>query len=275
MKAPLATLVLMAAGLALAASAAAAPGKPFKVASTLDGKKVLPHHIHWLSMPTLPPAKISEVDFLVDGKLAWVEHKAPYVYSEDDGPHRGYLVTSWLTPGKHRFAVRAVATDGRTATDTVIARVLPAPDPPAALAGRWKRLIADTSGAPTPGSAGNPTDSLTPPGTYAMIIDKRWIRQIQPGKFDKPVSDNTGAGWVYESDYTASPTTLRVYGSVTRFPFNDSIADGGGWWCYEDGPAATYTWSVSGDTLTLTPVGGKDACGIRGFIWAGEWTRVR
>ncbi|MDX6414909.1 MAG: hypothetical protein QOH23_2319, partial [Gaiellaceae bacterium] len=46
-------------------------------------------------------------------------------------------------------------------------------------------------------------------------------------------------------------------------------------WCYPDGPGATYNWSVTGDTLTLTPVRGHDACGVRGFIWGGEWTRVR
>ena len=36
----------------------------------------------------------------------------------------------------------------------------------------------------------------------------------------------------------------------------------------------TTTGSVSGDTLTLAPVGGHDACGIRGLVWGGTWTRV-
>jgi hypothetical protein len=31
---------------------------------------------------------------------------------------------------------------------------------------------------------------------------------------------------------------------------------------------------VSGSVLTLTPIGGKDACSIRGFIWTGKWARV-
>ena len=35
-----------------------------------------------------------------------------------------------------------------------------------------------------------------------------------------------------------------------------------------------YTWSVSGNTLTLMPVGGKDPCPLRGFIWTGDWTRA-
>ena len=39
-------------------------------------------------------------------------------------------------------------------------------------------------------------------------------------------------------------------------------------------PVADYSWSVSGDTLTLAPIGGGDPCGIRGFIWTGQWTRA-
>jgi hypothetical protein len=276
MKTALATLAVAAVALGIIASVGAAPGTSFAVASTLDGKNVLPHRILWLGLPTLPAAKISEVDFLIDGNVRWVEHKPPYVYAGDEnGAHRNYLVTSWLSPGEHRFSIRAVAADGRSANDTVTARVLPPPAVPAALAGTWKRDIPNTSGAPKPGSAGNPTDSLTPPGTYTMIIEKRWIKHIQPGKYDQPVSDKTGDGVEYESDYTPGPTTFRVYGAVTRFPFNDALADGGGWWCWEDGPPATYSWSVSGNTLTLAPVGGKDTCAIRGFIWAGTWTRVR
>ena len=134
MKAVFAALAVIAS-LGLIAAVGAAPTKPFKIASTLDGKTVLPHRLPWLGLPTLAPSSIRRVEFVVDGKIAWIEHHAPYVYSDNEGPHRGWLVTSYLTPGKHRFEVRAFATDGRTATDTVVARVLPAPEPPAELAG--------------------------------------------------------------------------------------------------------------------------------------------
>src|SRR6185503_4036103 len=112
---------------------------------------VLPHRIHWIARPNLPSRDIKQVDFLIDGKVAWVEHEAPYVYSENEGKHIGYLVTSWLAPGRHRFAVRAVASDGRKATAGVTARVTPPPDLPAGLAGTWQRSISDTSGSPAPG----------------------------------------------------------------------------------------------------------------------------
>lgn len=244
----------------------------FSVSSTLDGRTVLPHRIHWLGYATLPSAKVAKVEFLIDGRLAWVEHGAPYVYGSDEhGRNEGYLVTSWLTAGKHSFVVRATATDGTKATDAVSARVLPAPAPPAALAGTWRRAV-DAADAPKPGSAGNPTSTLVAPGPWTITFEKRWIRDAAPGRFVYPQSNSNGTGFVFLDDYTATATRIEVVGEVIMHPFSDRLAEGG-WWCYPNGPGATYDWSVSGDTLTLTPVGGHDACAVRGFVWAGEWTR--
>lgn len=257
----------------LAPTSGAHSDASFKVTSTLDGKAVLPHRIHWLGFPSLPHAKVAKVAFLIDGKLGWVEHSAPYVYGADDnGRNEGYLVTSWLAPGRHRFVVRVTATDGTAATDNVIARVLPAPAPPAPLAGTWARTI-DTATAPKPGSSGNPTDTFTPNGRYTLTFDKRWMRDHFPGSFVYPQSNKTGNGFVFLSDYTAGPTRLHVVGEVIFHPSSDQLAEGGSW-CYNSGPPADYNWSVSSNTLTLAPVGGKDACAIRGFIWTGQWTRV-
>lgn len=246
----------------------------FKVTSTLDGRTALPHRLHWLARPSLPPAQIREVDFLIDGKVDQVEHKSPYVYGEDDeGRHLGYLVTSWLTPGLHRFAVRAIATGGRKATDTVVARVSPAPAPPALLAGTWERTISDTKSAPSPGSAGNPTETLTPPGRYTITFESRGIHDVFPCDTSPcRFNPNTGAGGEFLSDWTPGATTFEVRGEIKFRIFRDTDRLGGSW-CYRDGPDATYTWTVSGDSLTLAPIG-HDACTVRGFIWAGQWTRV-
>jgi hypothetical protein len=273
MKRTLVGLIAATVALGVAAATGAAPSKPFKIASTLDGKTVLPHRIHWLGLPTLPPAQVPKVDFLIDGRVAWIDEGPHYVYGDNEGPHRGYLVTSWLTPGKHRFTVKAIAHDGQTATDTVVARVLPSPEVPAALTGTWQRRI-DTAGAPKSGSSGNPTGTLTPPGKYQITFDRRWIHDVFPCD-TSPCRFNakTGGGGEFVSDWTPGAKTFQVRGPVTFRVFHDSDRLGG-WWCWMDGPSATYTWSVSGSTLTLAPVGGQDACGIRGFIWAGTWTRV-
>jgi hypothetical protein len=272
MKSLLFGAALAGVALSVVVSVAAAPGPELKVSSTLDGRTVLPHRIHWIGTTTLPPARIEEVDFLVDGKVRWVEHKAPYVYAADEnGTKLGYLVTSWLSPGMHTFAVKAVAKDGRTATGTNRARVLPAPEPPGELAGPWHRTI-DASIAPKPGSPGNPTGSVVASGRYTMTFEKRWVRDQEPGRWDYPQSNDTGNGLYMLNDYTAEPSRIHVVGEVVFHPYSERLPEGGSW-CYFSGPPADYRWSVSGDTLTLTPIGGRDACGIRGFIWTGQWTR--
>ncbi len=255
---------------------AEASKRPFTVSSTLDGRKVLPHRIRWLAVPELHGTKIKRVEFVIDGgKPRWVEEEAPYTFGEDEnGKHKGYLVTSWLTPGKHRFMVRATASDGRTSADTVVARVRRSPAPPPRLSGTWKRDIPDTSGAPPAGSPGNPTENVFPPGTYKMTIDRRWIQVRWPGRYHVPESDETGEGWILDSDYAATATRLRALGPVVFETLQDPPQAEWGWWCWQDGPAGTYRWSTSGETLTLAPLK-SDPCTSRSFIWAGNWTRVR
>ncbi len=271
-KSVLVPLVVATAALtpATASSTGAAPAQAqFTVKSSLDGKSVLPHRIAWLAFPSLGRSKVARVDFLIDGgRVRWTERNPPYSYADDGG----YLVTSWLAPGRHRFQVRATAKDGRVATNTVVARVAPAPPPPAGIAGTWQRTI-DTSNAPKPGSKGNPTSTFTPSGLYRITFEKRWIRDKFPGKFVYPASNKTGHGFIFLSDYTATAKLLHVRGEVIFHPLSLKLAEGG-WWCHPGGPAASYRWTVSDKKLTLAPVGGSDACGIRGFIWAGEWTRV-
>jgi hypothetical protein len=276
-------LAVLAAAPAAAAPAAAASASAasLKVASSLDGKTVLPHRIPWVAFMSIPETQISQVDYLIDAKLRWVGHGSAAKYTgsslyystySDTG---GYLVTSWLAPGLHRFTVRVVALDGQTASDTVVARVLPAPIPPAALAGSWQRTI-NTAAAPAPGSSGNPTDTYTPDGTYTITFSRKWIEDHVAGKFtiSGSINGNTGAGEEYLSDWTPGPKSFHVQGAVSIQPFDSNTDQLGGWWCNPGGPGANYSWTVHGNVLTLGPIGGKDACGIRGFIWTGTWARV-
>ncbi len=231
------------------------------VKSTLDGKTVLPHRIHWLALTTLPGAQVSKVEFLIDGKVKWIEHKAPYTYGDDGG----YLVTSWLTGGLHVFTVRVSALDGATGTDTVRARVVPPPPVPQALAGKWKRDVAPSNG---------------PAGVYTLDFNSKWVQSRNPGKYTlgpgANQSDKTGRGWIFDTDWTYGPTRFHVQGWVAFRVFVAGpygLEEGGGW-CDNGGPGADYTWSVAADTLTLKPVGGRDACPYRNAVWPGTWTRV-
>src|SRR5204863_3744481 len=138
------------------------------VRSTLARNAVLPHRIRWLGLPSLPTSQIKEVDFFIDGKLRWKEQRPPYTYAND----WNYLVTSWLSPGRHHFRVDAVSTGSQRATVSTDARVAPAPPPPAGLAGRWERVLtkAEVAGA---------IDS--PPGKWRLTIDKIGWRFHDPG----------------------------------------------------------------------------------------------
>jgi hypothetical protein len=264
----LASAVAIALGLFFPAFAGAAT--PFTVTSTLDGKSVLPRHLRWVASPSLSPLKIDVVEFRIDGKLRWVEHDAPYVYSEDEnGQHKGYLVTTWLSPGRHRFTVRAIA-GNRSATDTVTARVLPAPPVPAALAGTWTRdvpgpILADPGAAST-----NPA----PGGVYTITFDRRWVRETNPNPYT-PITSGTQMcnGCIELEDYIAGPSTLHVWGAVTINLLIDANPVGG-WWCFADGPDTSYSWTVTRNTLTLTPTGGPDPCHQRSTVWSGTWIRA-
>ena len=264
----LACLVLCGAVVLCSSAGGASPA--FKITSTLDGKTVLPHRIHWLAYPKLPRTTKVKVEFLVDGKVLWAERDVPYTYSDDGG----YLVTSWLAPGKHRFTVRATIVrigdklikNGTMAEDTVVARVLRAPDPPAALAGTWTR---------TPDLTGRPT---FPAGAYKLVFERRWIQQRNPGKFDPETTHangpGSGQGLIEDHDWEPRATTFHVQGAVVFRRFDKNDPEGGSP-CDYGGPGTDYSWSVNGNTLTLAPVRGKDPCVPRGVIWTGDWTRVR
>jgi hypothetical protein len=232
----------------VATSALASSGTlAFTVTSSLDGKTALPHRIHWLAHPSLPAAKIAEVDFLIDGKLRWIEHHPPYTYGYDGN----WLVTSWLAPGPHRFTVRVRATDGRTAQRTATAGVAPAPAPPAPLAGTWNRTV-------TQAQAGKET----PAGTWVLTVDKTGWK----------IRDPLNGGVFVDVAYLAGGR-LQARGGIFTTPHSDFEGNG---WCQDTNTPVNYRWAASTDTLTLT-LDGPDGCGPatdkQHFIWAGTWTR--
>ena len=265
------SLVLLA-GVALLVAcltpAAATPSKTsFKLRTSLDGKTVLPHRIRWLGYPLLPRNKVRKVAFLIDGKVRWIEHHPPYSYSDDGG----YLVTSWLSAGAHRFTVRATSFTGAKASKTVVARVIAAPKPPAELAGTWQRDIADEVPGPSDPRCG---PDPVPAGRWTLVFERRWIETVFPGKFHREKSKQTSFGYIIDNDWVPGPNTFEVDGSVTIQVFHDDDQRGG-WWCLPGGPGAKYSWAVHGNTLSLAPVGGQDKNEQRGAVFTGKWTRVR
>ena len=201
---PLAPLGLLAAA-ALAAGcssghAATAPPSPsparVTVTSTLDGHTVLPHRIHWQAFASTPAGHISKVNYLIDGRLSWVETLAPYFYGRDGN----WLVTSFLKSGEHTFTVRAFTRDGRTATDTVKASVAASAAPPAALAGTWTRVV-------TPADVKQATTDQPPPAG-------RWGLQIGPTGWQ--LHDPSGGGLLFDVGYRPGGSMQMRPASTTR-----------------------------------------------------------
>lgn len=237
------------------------------VSSTLDGHATLPHRITWQATPSIPADRVEEVDFLIDGRLVWVEHQAPYIFGGDDnGANRGSLITTWLSPGPHVFVARVIDTAGRPASNTVNASVPPAPQPPPALRGVWTRVITARDIAKIAqdgGYSGSP-----PPGRWELAFDKIGAWEL----------DAAGSGRA--SQMTVRGHTFTIYAPIQMAPIvNDNTTTSayghhglGGQDCTPDGPFGTYRWSRSANRLNLAVV--HDGCPNRAVIWDGVWTRV-
>jgi len=239
-----------AAGGAGSNGQATASAAKLTVTSTLDGHTALPHRIHWQAFPSGPSFDVSEVDYLIDGKQVWVEHDTPYFYGSDGN----YLVTSFLAPGKHVFAVRAINVSGHVATDTVTATVPRAPSPPAALAGTWKAW------QPAGGAAA---------GYASLVISSvGWYE----GQFPVMHSNGNLEDVAYLSPGLVEIRTGMATGHdmVAGAP-SDNDLNG---WCNNDpGSPARYKWSVTGTHLRLTFAGGHPCPGFTKFLTAA-WTRA-
>ena len=257
------SVALVAFVIAAPTGAAVSRRQPLNVTSTLDGKRVLPLRMHWLAYPKLRASKIAGVDFLIDGKVRWIEHHPPYNYASDDhGRDLGYLITTWLTAGPHRFTVRVTDTSGRQSNHMVVAHVLPAPKPPAGLAGMWTRAVtaADLKKSDPKYGSGPPA------GSWKLVFDRIGAWHLDP----------LGSGVV--NQYVARPGVIHVYAPIAMAPEGIGVTRFGHSRigpqdCTPAGPFGTYRWTVSVGKLTLKAI--HELCGQRRAIWEGVWKRVR
>jgi hypothetical protein len=236
-------VIVTASAVALWTPMAGANRSALTVRSTLAGRSLLPHRIHWLGITNLSASKIREVDFAIDGKLAWVEHHAPYSYGYDGN----YLVTSWLTPGTHQFAVTAIATDGTRASAFSSARTTSPAAPPPSLAGHWSRTITATEA----GVSGRP-------GRWTLVVDSVGWRILDPSRHGARV----------DAAYLSSDT-LEIRGGIAT---RNHDSREGNIWCDEPFQPVRYHWLVSGDTVTLALTGPK-RCDGQSQVIGGSWLR--
>jgi hypothetical protein len=257
-------LGLLAVVVAVSTAAADERKQRLEITSTLDHKRVLPQRIRWIAY-SRPATRLARVDFLIDGKLRWIEHSAPFNYGGDDRHrHPGYLITTWLAPGRHRFTTRVVTTGGRNARRTVAVRVVPAPQPPRRLRGPWTRKITarDTQKA-------NPNFGGPAPGRTDLFFDRVGAWSYYPGRKGHVTQYAVRGDVVNVYAPIQMAPLIKGHTTISRFGAHDI----GGFDCRADGPFGTYRWSVSGGTLTLAAL--RERCGQRRAIWEGVWKRLR
>jgi hypothetical protein len=160
--------------------------------------------------------------------------------------------------------------DGKSATDIVTVRVLPAPQPPAALAGTWMRTVTKQDVAKSSFASGAAVGNVPPAGVWRLVFDRTGAWELDPVK----------TGLVTE--YAVVSDALFAYAPISMAPCSDHGPCGvnrfghhhiGGVDCTAAGPFGSYRSSVSGRQLTLTAI--HEPCGQRRAIWEGTWTRAR
>jgi hypothetical protein len=204
----------------------------------------------------LTAADVSEVRFLIDGKVEHVERLEPFEFA---GAHNR-LLPGTLAPGSHTFAVDARLTRGGRLTAASTANVSQRARPiPAAVVGTWTRTVTPAEVARTERFR-NPEDGdPLPVGRWTVKIGADGVaRYTDPFRR----SDSLTVGQV-RFDPSGS---LIVGGEIPN-------AGGEGYFCPETVGTGTYRWSARRDTL-VAHVLADGKCADRNSFWNGTFTRT-
>ncbi|MFC4425255.1 hypothetical protein [Deinococcus navajonensis] len=242
-----------------------------QVTTTMAGfrQKNLPPAMQWDARANVPDANIEKVQFFIDGHLSSTPRDAPYVYGgRSNAGAAGRFVSTWLKPGPHTFTTTITTRDGRTASETVVANVVAPPAPVAALAGGWERVVttADQERA-LKGRTVAPEEWLP-----EKVLNKSWFI----------IFDEAGM-WVLDpfpsgvmEHVTVQGNRLNTLGgarmAVDGIPITAYGKPISPYLCVQ-GQDGAYTWSVTGDTLTLKSI--TPGCMARQAILEGTWTRMK
>jgi hypothetical protein len=192
---------------------------------------------------------IKSVDFWSDGKKLWTEENPPYTFNDDNS-----LLFPWLLGGgTHVLKVTANMTSGQvasaSATVTTRAAVVPA-----GLVGTFTRNVPQSDYGP----------GFVADGTPFGI----WTLQI---KADGEMIDTVpGGGEGTHEAFTATATALTMQG-YRAWGVPAGYAQGGMCNSTPEQPDG-YTWTRTGNELTLASSTDLAQCVDRGGLFIGTWT---
>lgn len=224
------------------------------VLSSITDGAALADPVEWTAQPVglARGDAVDRVEFIIDGRVRWTEHKAPYFFNDDNN----HLYPWVLGTGQHRLAVQLTTT--RRKTVGVSAQVsVPAQQQPAVLAGTYTRSVTTTDIQRTDSLRNEPASQVLPAGVWRLHVGRDGVFL-----FDDP----QGAGG--SEAFIALPNgTLAMQGPVNWL---EPASRQGGFCSIER--AGSYQWAASGRTLTLTAR--SDRCADRNSMFTGTWRRT-
>lgn len=228
-------------------SAAPEPTPPPTVTSSLKPDMVLTAPLPWIA--EVKGSTIAKVEFLIDGKILWTEHHAPYSFNDD-----GQLLAPWLlAPGVHELTARATNADGQTG-DAVVRVTTQSPKAlPSGLVGTFTRTLTQ---ADIDRTAQEPGRMKGDPG-----FPGKWVMHVKDGllSFDDPMGGGGGEA------ISANSGTLQMFGSPNWLLPEDRR---GGFCDHE--PPVSFTWTRVKADLKIS---GGGNCADRDGVFVGTWRK--
>jgi hypothetical protein len=233
-----------------------------EIQSSLDGLSILPRRIAWTVTTSLPASEVREVRFRLDGLRLWTDPSPPFAYGEE-----GAELGTWMGPGRHRFTVRVIATDGSRTNETVIVRVRKTKTNDK-LQNVWGRLSKAEQETPTP------------PGKTPKLMALVYFS-------DRIMSVGRSPDQAFAYEYWLKGHTLHLGTAFFSGAPGESARfagwGAGGIQCPAGTWSARYTWSrrqgrvtgrfegedIYADNLILTAE--KDPCAKRRRMLEGVW----
>jgi hypothetical protein len=225
-----------------------------RVLSSITSGAVLSSALIWTAVPVgIAPSHVASLEFLIDGRVRWIERRPPYVFDGD-----GAELFPWLLgPGPHSLAVRVVSAAGTSASMSADITVAPQPPVPGDLVGSFTRTVTNRDVRRTARLRHKPADQPLPTGVWRLQIAATGVIGY----------DNPRGGAGNEAFVAAVNGTLALEGPASWLL---PPARRGGFCAVE--PIGSYTWITRGRTLVLTAR--RDRCADRNSMFTGAWRRM-
>jgi hypothetical protein len=224
----------------------------WSVTSSIVDGATLAAPTRWSAEPVgPPPGGLDRIEFLIDGKLLWVERHAPFVFNNDGN----YLYPYVFARGAHQLIARAVSASGEQVTTT--ANVQMTQTPP-----KIPRALQATLEGPRQPSGHRPQPGARRPAA------SRWRPSVEV-RWQRPRAGHAAearSGWplrlLGERTRRARPRRTRQLADA------QSSYDG---ICHGDQTLGRYRWKIRHGALMLKVI--NDPCRLRAASLAGRWGR--